>query len=327
MICFDLEGPLSPQDNAYEVMKLSPNGGAVFEALSGYDDILALRERPGYEPGDTLKLIVPFLVYYGITESDIRGVSATAKLVEGMKEMVDWLRERGMPLRIISTSYQQHAHTIGERLGVPEVDIASTRLALEEIDIAPSVMAHLKNVEAMILTEGLSKAAIDVLEDIYFSSGLFERIPVEVVGGQRKVDALVSFAKKANLEISDVIAVGDSITDYKMLDVVRKGGGLAIAFNANKYCLPYADVAVASVDGRDMKPVIEGFLDGGKQGALRAVEGLRKDQGMCEELPERERGHDLMPHFSTPGRDSLDEVLKVHKTMRMRVRGEAGRLG
>lgn len=38
LICFDLEGPLAPQDNAYELMKLFPRGGKIFEVLSRYDE-------------------------------------------------------------------------------------------------------------------------------------------------------------------------------------------------------------------------------------------------------------------------------------------------
>jgi predicted HAD superfamily phosphohydrolase len=48
-ICFDLEGPLSPQDNAYELMKLFPNGDKIFEVISRYDDLLTLEEREDYE--------------------------------------------------------------------------------------------------------------------------------------------------------------------------------------------------------------------------------------------------------------------------------------
>ena len=44
-ICFDLEGPLSPQDNAYELMKLIPDGDKVFEVISRYDDLLALANK------------------------------------------------------------------------------------------------------------------------------------------------------------------------------------------------------------------------------------------------------------------------------------------
>ena len=67
-ICFDLEGPLSPQDNAYELMRLFPNGGKIFEVISRYDDLLTLEEREDYEPGDTLALIVPFLLLHNISE-------------------------------------------------------------------------------------------------------------------------------------------------------------------------------------------------------------------------------------------------------------------
>ena len=85
LVCFDLEGPLSPQDNAYEVMGLLPNGHKIFEVISRYDDLLALEGREEYEPGDTLALIVPFLVYHGITEQDVKRVSETPAAEEGVR--------------------------------------------------------------------------------------------------------------------------------------------------------------------------------------------------------------------------------------------------
>ena len=72
LICFDLEGPLSPQDNAYELMKLFPGGDKIFEVVSRYDDLLTLEERADYEPGDTLALIVPFLILHDISEAYIQ---------------------------------------------------------------------------------------------------------------------------------------------------------------------------------------------------------------------------------------------------------------
>jgi len=50
---FDLEGPLSPQDNAYEVMGLIPDEYEQFAVSNRYEDLLALAEKPGYESGDT----------------------------------------------------------------------------------------------------------------------------------------------------------------------------------------------------------------------------------------------------------------------------------
>jgi energy-converting hydrogenase A subunit R len=79
-ICFDLEGPLSPQDNAYELMKLFPNGDKIFEVISRYDDLLTLEEREDYEPGDTLALIVPFLILHNISVANITALAAKASL-------------------------------------------------------------------------------------------------------------------------------------------------------------------------------------------------------------------------------------------------------
>jgi energy-converting hydrogenase A subunit R len=328
MICFDLEGPLSPQDNAYEVMDLSESGGKVFEALSEYDDILALKERPGYEPGDTLKLIVPFLKYYGIVEDGIKEVSEGAVLVQGMKEVVSWLKGAGQQVRIISTSYEQHAHIVGRRLGVSEEEIASTHLWLEDISFDSDVVKRLEKIEKKIIAGGLSDEVAGMLDELYFKSGLFERIGVEVVGGQRKVDVLLKFAREAGEDVSGVVAIGDSITDYKMLREVSSRGGLAVAFNANQYCLPYANVAIATLDGRAILPVIEEFIHGGTQGALEKVEELEEDITRLEDGFGHLLENSPRPFYSLIKKSQgLDEVLRIHKDMRMRVRGEAGKLG
>jgi len=315
MICFDLEGPLSPQDNAYEVMSLQERGRKVFEALSRYDDVIALQGRAGYEPGDTLKLIIPFLLRYGVREEDIAAVSRRARIVEGVKETVEWLRGEGEEVRVISTSYEQHALAVGAKLGIPEEHIACTRLRLDDMSLDAETMGFVGRVEEAILSEGLSKDVVKLLDELYFQKGLFNRIEVEVVGGARKVDALQSFARELGVELQKVACIGDSITDYKMLEAVSGGGGLAIAFNANKYCLPYADVAVASTDGRALIPILKAFLGSGKKAAVaRALE------------LEREPGLEAV-YSGVKGKGSLEEIVRVHGEMRMKVRGEAGKLG
>ncbi len=106
-ICFDLEGPLSPQDNAYDLMKLFPDGDRVFEVISRYDDLLTLEGREGYEPGDTLALIVPFLVLHGISEADITDLADRATLTGGAARLVTWLNDEGWQVFCITTTYKQ----------------------------------------------------------------------------------------------------------------------------------------------------------------------------------------------------------------------------
>jgi energy-converting hydrogenase A subunit R len=295
MICFDLEGPLSPQDNAYEIMRLAENGGKVFEALSEYDDILALRGKEGYEPGDTLKLAVPFLIYYGITEDDVRRVSQRARLVTGMKETVDWIKKKEVLVRVISTSYEQHAYNVGGQLGLSEEEIACTKLDLQNMSFDDDVLESLRRIELKIISSGLTEEC----------------------------------AKIPGRDISEVAAVGDSITDFKMLKDVRMRGGLAIAFNANEYCLPYADVAVATVDGRALIPLIKSFLEGGKEGAIELVADLESDLSALEDEFRYLIDIKSKPYFNLldGSRKDFDDILRIHKKMRMKVRGEAGKLG
>ncbi|MGZ7111525.1 MAG: hypothetical protein ACXVIU_09355, partial [Halobacteriota archaeon] len=130
---FDLEGPLSPQDNAYEVMHSIKEGPALFEVLSRYDDYLAIRNRPNYEPGDTLQLIVPFMIVNGITEQDVRKASSRAQLVGGARDLIKWLKDETWDVHIISTSYEQHAYNVASKLDVEREKVHCTRFPLDSL--------------------------------------------------------------------------------------------------------------------------------------------------------------------------------------------------
>jgi len=68
----DCEGPLSINDNAYEISNyFIPNGGEFFSILSNYDDILAERNKGEHFAGSTLKFILPFFKAYDLTENDL----------------------------------------------------------------------------------------------------------------------------------------------------------------------------------------------------------------------------------------------------------------
>lgn len=133
VICFDLEGPLATQDNAYELMKLFHGGDKFFQIISRYDDLLTLECRPGYEPGDTLALIVPFLVHHKIKEDDISALARRATLTSGAARLVSLLSAHGWSIFCISTSYEQYALCIARRLNIFTQHVASTPFPLGKI--------------------------------------------------------------------------------------------------------------------------------------------------------------------------------------------------
>ncbi|MGF3521817.1 MAG: HAD hydrolase family protein, partial [Candidatus Bathyarchaeia archaeon] len=69
---------------------------------------------------------------------------------------------------------------------------------------------------------------------------------VNTIGGEQKAKAICGAAKKLRAPLSDVMYVGDSITDVEAFQAVRRRGGLAVSFNGNNYAVKNADVAVLS---------------------------------------------------------------------------------
>ncbi len=330
---FDLEGPLSPQDNAYEVMGLFENGHKVFEVISKYDDILTLEGRENYEPGDTLKLIVPFLLYHGITEEDIKKVSQKAKIIAGTREAISELKRQGFKVFVISTSYQQHAFNIAEQIGIEKRNVACTRLELSKIyeKLKEEDLSIVKKAEEKIL-ENYPNVDVEFLDSFFFKELQKTKVgevfrEVTIIGGSRKVRAMLSFIEKENISMSNIVAIGDSITDFKMLNKVREEKGLAIAFNGNEYCIPYASIGIATVDQRFILPVLKAFKEGGKEKAIELVKELEDDE---EKIKSMAIKTEILPKYHCiegASKEKIDGIIKVHKKYRMLVRGEAGKLG
>jgi len=308
-------------------MKLIPDGGKIFEVISRYDDLLTLEEKEDYEPGDTLALIVPFLVLHNINEDNIITLANQANLTGGAADLISWLKSEGWTVFCISTSYEQYAYRITQRVGIPIENVACTSLPLDKLrlTLCKDDAQLLGQAEKEMMTmepeadDNRIKQRLDRLfwEELPATS-LGELIKeVKPVGGQRKVAALNRFADDQAQPLSDWVVVGDSITDFRMLQAVEQAGGLAIAFNANEYALPYATIGLASTFINDMMEVLEGWQKGQRSEATKIVK--RKEAGGGKE--DRNYFHWLS------GRKDIDEITKIHKTMRRLARGEAGKLG
>jgi len=102
-----------------------------------------------------------------------------------------------------------------------------------------------------------------------------------------------------------------------MLRAVNKAGGLAIAFNANEYVLPYSTLGLASVSLYDLWTVLETWEKGGR----RVVERVVKEREEAGGSGDREHFHWL-----AEGKD-IATPLEIHKRIRHLVREEAAKLG
>jgi len=309
------------------LMKLFPNGDKIFEVISRYDDLLTLEEREGYEPGDTLALIVPFLILHNISEDNITTLAVKAGLTGGADKLISWLQSKGWKVFCISTSYEQYAMYITQKLGIYAHNVACTSFPLDKFrqTLCKEDCEWLQKTEQDILTmrpvtdDERIKQSLD-----YF---FWEKLPttnlgmaleqVKPVGGRRKVAALNRFADKYGEALSHWVVVGDSITDFRMLQAVEEEGGLAIAFNANEYALPYSTMSLASTSLFDLTEVLEAWQKGQRSRVEKTAKGKEKVGGVGD------RGYF---HWLS-GRKDIDKVIEIHKRIRRLAREEAGKLG
>lgn len=324
-IAFDMEGPLTSQDAAFELMGLVPGGHQVFQAISRYDDILALSGRPDYEPGDTLALIVPFLLYHRLSAFHIQRLAESAPLVNGAREVIAQLAGEGYEVFAITTTYEQYAQRIAQRLGLALTRLACTSFPLEEFSarLRTANMSAVTRIESALRrldVEKDEKRLGELLDAFYWEelpgSPLGDAVAsVRPLGGKRKLGALGRFAAATRLGLSDWVVVGDSITDNAMLTAVRDATGLAVVFNGNRYALECGTVGVASTSLSDLLPLLGAWDKGRLEGARDFVSDAAKDA----EAPG--------PHYHWLDGADITHALAAHGRSRRLVRQEAAGLG
>lgn len=308
-------------------MKLIPQGGSLFKLISRYDDLLTMEGREDYEPGDTLALIVPFLLLHKIQEKDITALARKASLTLGAADLVKTLKKQGWEVFCITTTYEQYAHYITGELGIPREHVAATPFPLDKFnqELSKEDVALLERAKEEFLK--LSQSTDDRLIKNKLDDFFWGKLPqtpmgklvrsVKPVGGQRKVQALTRFALENSQPFSEWVVVADSITDFKMLKTVDQSGGIAVAFNANQYALPYATMSLASTHLNDLQPALQTWMECGRS----EVEKLVK-QDIIDNEPDRRNFHWL----AEKGTDIYD-IISLHRKLRRVVREKAGELG
>lgn len=308
-------------------MKLFPNGDRIFEVISRYDDLLTLEEKEGYEPGDTLALIVPFLILHNISEANISALAAQASLTGGAQKLTSQLQHSGWRIFCISTSYEQYAIHITQKLGIYAHNVACTPFPLDKLraTLCQEDLKLLQQAEQDILT--MRPIADDKRIKSSLDRFFWRKIPatnlgmaisqVKPVGGRRKVVALTRFTEAYHQPLSNWVVIGDSITDFRMLQAVEEARGLAIAFNANEYALPYSTMGLASTFISDLMEILPVWEQGQRSKVEKVVKEKEKKGGSGD------RGYF---HWLS-GRKDIDDIIKIHKIIRRVVREEAGKLG
>jgi energy-converting hydrogenase A subunit R len=353
----DCEGPISKNDNAFELAsQFIPNGNNLFTLISRYDDVLAdIVKREGYKAGDTLKLILPFLKAYGATNETIAEYSTrNILLVPSSKETLQFI-QGFMPTFIVSTSYEQYMRALCNTVDFPFKNVYCTQLDLDKYKISEEENTKLKQMKEEMdklpipeipkgakslrdLPKNLQQT-VQRLDEIFWENIASMKIgkvisEVDPVGGFEKATAIKDIAAILKTRLSNVMYVGDSITDVQAFQLVQGAGGLTVSFNGNSFAVREAEIAVLSentvvtsvlayVFNRFRKRQFMSFIREWKTSTIEKFD-------LFPPLKKRflELCGEKFPRVELVTSQNMDKLIEASTSFRKSVRGEAvGRLG
>lgn len=353
----DCEGPISKNDNAYELTShYIPKGSKFYALISKYDDVLAdALKRKGHKAGDTLKLILPFLKAYDVTDQKMIDFSAkNIMLVAGAKDTMRFVHKT-MPSFIVSTSYEHYISALCKAIGFTKENTYSTKVNLGKYSIKHEEKETLKQIAQEIAEMPMIKipenaksldafsiedqATIRRLDEIFW-----HRIPemsldkiyddVNPVGGREKAAAVQEIVAKHGYDVNCVLYVGDSITDVECFRMVKKGEGLTVSFNGNQYAVMEAQIAVMSENTVVTSILADVFyrlgedevLQLAKEWSFSALKRFGIDLTLLGQVIQVYSRS--LPKMTIVTNSNREEITKESETFRKRVRGEAiARLG
>lgn len=331
----DCEGPISINDNAFELSGyFIENGENFFKVISKYDDVLAdVIKRQGYSAGGTLKLILPFLKAYGATNQKMTDFSMeNVHLVPGAVETLNFIRNL-MPSFIVSTSYEHYIRALCTVTAFPYENTYSTQLDIDSYKLSLTEEKKLKEFRRNIE----ERPEFEVLDEIFF-----KEIPsmdvgavledVKTVGGENKKEAVQDIISRFKFKASDLMYVGDSITDVQPLRFAAENRGIGVSFNGNEYALNEAEIAVIADNNSILAVLADIFNSYNADTVLDFVVSYFQDpelalEGVNPQLAERVKKGKL-PRMEIVTCENLDNLIEESTRFRKDLRGKAiGGLG
>ncbi len=354
----DCEGPISKNDNAFEITaNFIPNGDKLFTIISKYDDVLAdVIKKPGYSAGSTLKLILPFLKAYDVTDAQMEDFSVqNLILIPNSKNTLQHVRKIANSI-IISTSYEHYIRALCRALEFPFNNTYCTKLSIDKFDITEQEKLRLKELTKeitqmpMITIPPMARTLEDFSKNDQNTIGQLDKVfwreikgmkvgrtfsEVSTIGGIQKAASIEDAVARCQVTLREVMYVGDSITDVEAFRLVGKNGGLAVSFNGNGYAVKNSEIAVFSENNLVTAVIADVFCKQGKQATLDFVENWNLQSLETSKLVDPSLLDRLfalhpqtLPKVQIVTTENMETITKKSNEFRKKVRGEAiGKLG
>ena len=334
----DCEGPLTLNDNAFEMCAyFIEDGDELFKILSLYDDYLAdVVKKEGYKVGNTLKFILPFFVLENLKNKDLIDFSKNnIYAVRDSKFLLKYLKE-AMNTYIVSTSYGHYIEALSNYMEFPFENTYYTKVDMDNLYLNDEESSKVADYKNKILA---NPKDYELFDEIFFKEipkmDIYEKIKeIDVVGGLGKKLAIDDIIENDNIDVNQMLYIGDSITDVEPLQFARENNGISISFNGNEYPLKVAEIAIVSPSAIATAVIANIYADNDKNKVLQFINDYNSQNNLEELFGEYKINPEIRlkffevfndgdyPIIKLIGEDNYDEILKESVYMRNNIRGE-----
>lgn len=340
----DCEGPLTLNDNAFELCAhFIEDGDELFKILSLYDDYLVDEvKKDNYKAGNTLKLILPFFVVENLKNEDLINFSREHIYVVNDSRFLLKYLQSAMNTYIVSTSYGQYIEAVSNFMEFPFENTYYTDVDMDGLNLIDEEILKIAEFKKQILE---NPKKYELFDDIFFSEipkmGIYENIKnIDVIGGEGKKLAIDDIISRDNININEILYIGDSITDVEPLRFAREHDGISISFNGNDYPLREAQIAIVSPSAIATAVIANIYANNDKKAVLTFIDDYNNSDNIKKLFEDYKIDSQINEEFfrifknikypliKIVDSDNFEDILKESIEMRNRIRGEdVGGLG
>ena len=294
------DGILTSNDYARDLCARSiRNGARFFDAVSRYEDLTTYAlEREEGKSHQTMKMIVPFLKAFGMTDHfAYEFAKENLKPTPGSSDTLSYLR-RLLPTFIATGSYEHHMMALCDALDFPLENITCTRAEFDSVENDRMEDRRLRELANKISSMRLPKTLYTVTESDYLDEddatlvneldAIFnDELPkmeawkaykdLLAIGSNEKAYALLEIRRKTEIEFNSTAFIGSGINDFQALDLIRDSEGLAISYNGSEYAVRGCNIAVMSSNTVVLDVLVGEFYNEGIQAVYDMVDNWNVD--------------------------------------------------
>ena len=289
-----------------------------------------------------MKLILPFFVVENLKNEDLINFSQEhIYVVNDSKFLLKYL-QNAMNTYIVSTSYGQYIEAVSNFMEFPFKNTYYTDVDMDELNLNDGEILKITEFKKQILENPKN---YELFDDIFFNEipkmGIYKNIKnIDVIGGEGKKLAIDDIIANDNIDINEILYIGDSITDVEPLRFAREHNGVSIAFNGNDYPLKEAQIAIVSPSAIATAVIANIYVKNDKKTVLSFINDYNNSDDVKKlfedykiDLQINEEFFRIFKNIKYPlikivDSDNFDDILKESIEMRNRIRGEdVGGLG